>query len=274
MAPVPETRLSSFQDFVKLVEERQAKSSLSLWFRGAGKTTYQLQPSLYRHRTKRSIPELELLERELMVRFRQRSIPFTNRSLVDEWDVLFFMQHHGIPTRLLDWTENPFIGLYFAVMSSPFSAKVKAGKAVLSFSSDAVVWMMDSVAWNKHALRHQGFDRGILSPGDEALQSYKPLTRFNDMNVFPVAIYGAHNSPRIVAQRGAFTIFGKSTKSMEDVFNTDGFPLECLTKLIFEKDVIEAVRRSVLLHGTTESVVFPDLEGLAKEIKRDFEFEY
>lgn len=152
-----------------------------------------------------------------MVRFRQRSIPFTNRFLSDEWDVLFFMQHYGIPTRLLDWTENPFVGLHFAVMSSPFSGKLAAGKASLTFASDATVWILDPVAWNKHALQHLGFDRGILSPGDEVLQSYKPLTRFTDMNVFPVAIYGAHNSPRIVAQRGAFTIFGKSTKSMEEI---------------------------------------------------------
>lgn len=274
MATVTEKRPASFQEFVELVEERQATSPLSLWFRGCGKTTFQLQPTLYRHRSKRSLGELELLERELMVRFRQRSIPFTNRLLVDEWDVLFFMQHYGIPTRLLDWTENPFIGLYFAVMSSPFSGKLKAGVPTLSFSSDAAVWMLDPVAWNKHALRHQGFDRGILSPADEALQSYKPQTRFNDMNIFPVAIYGAHNSPRIVAQRGAFTIFGKSTKSMEEAFDTDRFPKECLTKVIFEKDVLEKIRRSVLLHGTTESVVFPDLEGLAKEIKRDFEFDY
>jgi len=159
-------------------------------------------------------------------------------------------------------------------MSSPFSGKISGGKPVLSFSSDAAVWMLDPVAWNKHALRHQGFDREILSPGDEVLQSYKPRTRFNDMNMFPVAIYGAHNSPRIVAQRGAFTIFGKSTKSMEDIFDADGFPKECLTKVIFEKGVLEQIRRSVLLHGTTESVVFPNLEGLAKEIKRDFGFDY
>ena len=52
-------------------------------------------------------------------------------------------------------------------------------------------------------------------PSDEALQSYKPLTRFPDMNVHPVAIYGAHNSPRIVAQRGCFVIFGIPTRLLD-----------------------------------------------------------
>ena len=42
---------------------------------------------------------METLERQLMVRFRQRSIPLHNRVLTDEWDMLFFMQHYGVPTR-------------------------------------------------------------------------------------------------------------------------------------------------------------------------------
>jgi hypothetical protein len=220
------------------------------------------------------MPALEALERELMMRFRQRSIPFLTRALSDDWDLLFFKQHYGVPTRLLDWTENPFIGLYFAVMSSPFTGKVKAGKATLSFSSDAAVWVLDPAVWNGHALRHQGFDRGILTPADEALQSYKPLTKFTDMNVHPVALYGAHNSPRIVAQRGVFTIFGQSASGMEVAYMTDAFPKSCLTKIVLEKGVLQEIRSSVLNNGITESVVFPDLEGLAKEIKRDFYFEF
>jgi hypothetical protein len=270
---VPEVYPKSFQEFVKLVERRQ-RARGPLWFRGAGKATYKLLPTLYRHRSHHTVEALELLERNLMMRFQQRSIPFMTRALADNWDSLFFMQHYGVPTRLLDWTENPFIGLYFAIMSSPFSGKLVGGKAELSFSSDAAVWILDPVAWNKHALRLQRFDRGILMPSDEALQSYKPLTRFPDMNVHPVAIYGAHNSPRIVAQRGSFMIFGQSTQGMEDAYVQEPFPVSCLQKVILSRDVLQAMRTSVLKNGITESVVFPDLEGLSREIKRDFEFEY
>lgn len=270
----PEVRPRSFQDFVKLVERQQLKVGGPLWFRGVGRSAYKLLPTLYRHRSLRTVEALESLERNLMMRFQQRSIPFLTRTLADNWDCLFFMQHYGIPTRLLDWTENPFIGLYFAIMSSSFSGKVTKGKAVLSFSSDAALWILDPIAWNRHALRLQRFDRGILTPSDEALQSYKPLTRFPDMNVHPVAIYGAHNSPRIVAQRGAFMIFGQSTQGMDDTYVAEIFPAACLLKVVLERDVLPSMRASVLRNGITESVVFPDLDGLSREIKRDFEFEY
>jgi hypothetical protein len=218
--------------------------------------------------------ELEALERELMTRFRQRSIPFVARPLTDEWDLFFFKQHYGVPTRLLDWTENPFIALYFAVMSCGFTGRFKGDEAVLKFSADAAVWMLNPVAWNAHALRHQGFDRGILTPADEALQSYKPLTKFSELNVHPVAMYGAHNSPRIVAQRGVFTIFGQGTSAMEEVYDSDGFPVGCLTKVVLDKLVLPGIRKSLLKTGFTESVVFPDLDGLAKEIKRVFKFDF
>jgi hypothetical protein len=272
MPAVPEKHPKSFQQFVALVEKHQLKVGGSLWFRGSGKATHKLLPSLYRHRTRSTVAQLEPMERELIARFRQRSLPFLTRALADDWDTLFFMQHYGIPTRLLDWTENPFIGLYF--ISSPFTGKITAGRPALSFSSDSAVWVLDPVAWNRHALKHQGFDRGVLMPIDEALQGYKPLTEFADMNVQPVALYGAHNSPRIVAQRGVFTMFGKSTKGMEETYVSEVFPNNCLLKIVLDRNILPAMRASILNNGITESVMFPDLEGLAREIKRDFQFDY
>lgn len=93
------------------------------------------------------------------------------------------------------------------------------------------------------------------------------------MNTQPVALYGAHNSARIVAQQGVFTIFGRDAKPMEEVFSAENFPANCLTKLVLSESVISPLRKSLLNQGITESVVFPDLEGLAREIKRIFGFE-
>jgi hypothetical protein len=276
MANVPEKSIVSFKQYVALVERMQSKSKNSLWFRGCGNGHKGLIPSLYRHKTKKKKTDIEELERKLMTRFRQRSIPLVNRPLNEDWDTLFFMQHYGIPTRLLDWTENPFIAFYFAVMSGKFSVSRRRRKDSLSlkFSKDATIWILDPVAWTNHALKQQSYTGGVLTPGDSALSRYKPLTKFDEMHIHSVALYGAHNSPRIVAQRGVFTIFGQDTISMEKVYDKDAFPRRSLTRLILPKDELPSMRKSILSHGITESVVFPDLEGLAKEMKREFGFEH
>ena len=274
MPQVPEQKPASFEKFVELVEASHSAPGRLLWYRGCGQASYQLRPTLYRHPAKKSIDDIATLERQLMMRFRQRSIPLLSRELTDDWDRLFFMQHYRIPTRLLDWTENPFIGFYFAVMSASLSMQqTNRRQKSISFQEDAAVWVLDPIAWNSHALRHQKFDRGVLTPADEALQGYKPLTKFADMNKHAVALYGAHNNPRIVAQRGVFTIFGQDTGAMERAYSSDSFPQGCLMKVILARSRLPRMRRSILHHGITEGVVFPDLEGLAREIKRDFGFE-
>lgn len=273
MPKVPEKTIESFKDYVVLVERMQSRAKNSLWFRGCGNGNQGLVPSLYRHKTKKRRADIEELERQLMTRFRQRSIPFLNRSLNENWDTLFFMQHYGIPTRLLDWTENPFIAFYFAVTSGRFSVRHRKKEDVLTFATNATVWILDPVAWTNRALEQQSYVGGVLTPGDSALNRYGPLTKFDEMNLHPVALYGAHNSPRIVAQRGVFTIFGQGTVSMEKVFDAHAFPRDSLTKVILPKEALPIMRKSILNHGITESVVFPDLEGLAKEMKREFGFE-
>jgi FRG domain len=276
MAKVPEKTIESFKAYVALVERMQTKAKNSLWFRGCGDATTRLIPSLYRHKTKKRKADIEELERRLMTRFRQRSIPLVRQPLSEDWETLFFMQHHNIPTRLLDWTENPFIAFYFAVMTGKFSTRHAAGKANpdLKFSKDAVIWILDPFAWTNHALKQQSYTGGVLTPSDSALGSYKPGTKFDEMHVYPVALYGAHNSPRIVAQRGVFTIFGQTILPMERVYDQDAFPNRSLTKVVLSKKALPDMRKSILSHGITESVVFPDLEGLAKEMRREFGFEY
>jgi hypothetical protein len=270
MATVRQKEIRSLPQYLELVESAQGQASQSLWYRGCGSAAHELLPSLYRHERLKTAEELADLERQLMTRFRQRSIPYHSRSLTDDWETLFFMQHYEVPTRLLDWTENPLIALHFALMRAK---RVATASGRLAFRSKAAVWMLDPVAWNRHALKHVSFEGGVLSPDDEAIKGYRPTPKFAGMHNQPVALYGAHNSARIVAQQGVFTIFGRDTKPMEQVFRSDTFPARCLTKITVPKSRILPLRKSLLNHGITESVVFPDLEGLAREIKRVFGFE-
>lgn len=270
MAKAKEVTVRTLSGFLAAVEGVQGGTSNSLWYRGVGNATYKLVPALYRHRKTKGADGLATLERQIMTRFRQRSLPYHDRSLGDDWDALFFMQHYGVPTRLLDWTENPFVALHFALMSARSNVSA-SGK--VTFPSDVALWILDPIAWNRHALRHITYSGGVLTPDDDALKSYRPTPGFSGMQNLPVAIYGAHNSARIVAQQGVFTVFGREASAMEDAFAKDVFPNSCLTKIVFSRGAIPAMKKAMLSHGMTESVVFPDLEGLARETKRIFDFE-
>jgi hypothetical protein len=209
------------------------------------------------------VSDLRKLEGALMTRFRQRSLPFHSRDLRDDWEALFFMQHYGVPTRLLDWTENSLIGLHFALMFSR-AASTRS-------TNPAIVWILDPFEWNKTALSHLSYKGGPLATGDEGLKGYAPASA--TMGEFPVAMYGAHNSPRIAAQQGTFTIFGSDKSPMEKLVEHGKFPPSSLSCIVINHTRIGSMRKSLLDQGTTESMVFPDLEGLAREIRRQFGFE-
>lgn len=265
-------KISTLKQFSSFLERQLPKScDNTLWFRGTGRESFTLKPSIHRHPLI-SLPEKIIeLETKIIDRFNQRSVPFLSRPLdkKDDWDVLFFMQHYRIPTRLLDWTENPFIALYFALTSAPYD--IVAKKRI--YVDDAAVWVLDPILWNRESLKDYTYNEGILSVENAFVDSFKPRTVFGNIRENPVGIFGTHNSPRIVSQRGVFTIFGKKIKSMEATYIDDNFPQDSLIKLILPKNKIISLLDSLISIGITDSVVYPDLEGFATEVKRFFKFD-
>jgi hypothetical protein len=251
---------STFAELLEVIETFQSGSTAS-WYRGCRDQDHKLKPSLYRHHAKSKIQEISALEAELTTRFVQRSLPFLQRTLTNDWDKLFLMQHYGVPTRLLDWTENPFVAIYFALNAGLDSRR-----------ADAALWMCDPVAWNQASLAHISYKGGVLDESSQAVRSYAPGTLFSEIPMLPIMVYGTYNSPRIVAQRGGFALFGQGTDPMEDVYASKNFPPNTLMKIVISKDKLDEIRASLFRKGFTESVVFPDLDGLAKEIRREFGF--
>ncbi len=251
----------SLAEYIDVVESIQANSLGALWYRGALRLSYALLPSLYR---KRPNPEafkssLSSLEEQLVARFRDRSLPFHNRQLGNGIETLFFMQHFGVPTRLLDWTANPFVGLFFALRSARSVDKT-------------AVWVLDPTKWNQTALSRTSYDGGPLDPSNELLSGYKSVGDMPSLAEDPVAIFGAHNSPRIVAQQGTFVVFGSKTTPMEQLYRNGTFPDKSIVRIVFTGRTINVLQDSLFKHGITECAMFPDLEGLGRDLCRTFGF--
>jgi len=244
------------------------------WYRGIGVAeTYPLTPSLYRHSDKK-VDNLLRMEGKMLEWFRRRGSvyhpirPSANEEL-DRLELLFFMQHYGVPTRLLDWTENPYIGLYFALTA----AKYDAANGI--YVSPAALWILDPVSWNEKSLGSGWGGRGPLSAEDGLTHGYSPVGRKPDTKLLrdeSSAIYGTYNNARIAAQRGVFVIFGSERASMEEAFDKRHYPKDSLLKLIFEPAEIPYLLEAVVSMGFTDSSSYPDLQGLAMELRRHFKF--
>lgn len=257
-------RPNNFSQVLAVIEKFQEKHSTA-WYRGSGSQSHKLVPTIFRHPTLKTAEELNKLERDLASTFSQRSPPFLSQVFSDEWERMFFMQHYGIPTRLLDWTESPFVALYFSLTSCHRDEENKV-------SDDVAVWMLNPSSWNKAALSDISYGGGILDSKKEQVKSYSPNAELDERKVTPILIYGTHNSSRIVAQRGMFALFGKSTEPMEDMYNKIPITGDALQKIIIDKNRVDEIAASLFRKGISDSTVYPDLQGLSLELRRVFGF--
>jgi hypothetical protein len=231
-----------------------------LWFRGLGcDAQYRLLPKIMREGKGHE----QVFEREarLLTRFRQRSLAYWPAGYPqNDWEQLFAMQHYGLPTRLLDWSENLFVAAYFALADAPLHPH--EGDVCTP-----CIWCIDPVRWNRHmpGPSEYGQQMHVLTTADEHLEPYGPITirkRYRS----PVAIFGSHNSQRIVAQRGTFVVWGNDPKPLEDFANADGLPdlLWRITLTAPRKNLY----RDLQSLGFGESMIFPELPSLATELAR------
>jgi hypothetical protein len=266
---VREVEVQNLSELVEQVLTLTVGDEREWWFRGQARSSWSLVPSLYR-RIDDVAAALDV-EARTHLEFDNRSRMVAERfSVRNKWELLFLMQHHRLPTRLLDWSRNLLIGVFFAIQSS---------EAWSDAEDPPCVFMLDPREWNTKLLGATGMTTvagpsGVI--GDlttSTMAAYEPRVPGSMTGPDPehaIAIAGPELATRIVAQRGAFTIFGTkspaATLCLEDQDSALHEGGEALTRLRLGGSK-ETWRRSLRIVGVGEFTAFPDLDGLARELE-------
>jgi hypothetical protein len=104
-------KMNSFHDFHIFLEQHAG-----YMYRGVSDSKYKLIPKVSRdwHLESKALRIVEIL---LLEQFKIRAVQHINYRPTNDWEWLALAQHHGLSTRLLDWTRNPLVALYFACIS-------------------------------------------------------------------------------------------------------------------------------------------------------------
>jgi FRG domain len=248
-----------------IVKTADTHQHLRWWFRGVQDAQFKLIPSVFRSQPRKGHLNLQDDERHAFRDFRLWSagmIP-TSTSLQD---IYFQQQHHRLPTRLLDWTTNALIAIYFAVEGE-------------NVNKDGAVYAMDAYGFGEH--EYIRFDKKKPNPnaGGFAVASDDPnsllsvaLADIIDWRkghkpphfIFPVR--PAFTDVRMQIQRSCFTYHPPSLQELTDAENNT------LCKIVIPKDDVKKGVKDQLLHlGIDHFSVFGDIDSLAKTVTGNFQ---
>lgn len=265
----------SFLSFYEKV--MAAKSKLSLekneecFFRGHTSTDHLLVPSLFRgiDPTKKVISyDRWYAERDTFYEFRARAKEVQLSNFTD-WDILFLMQHHLVPTRLLDWSEHFNVALFFALL--PLFEKKE-----ITPTFTPCLWLLNPYAMNKKfGYRRELWDAEnieINSNLEDPFSLREVYTYgyssskeriFNEKK--PIAIYPTRKGDRISAQAGYFTLHKDDIRPLDKIVKDES--ILCKLEIPNDSNSLEQAMEFLLNSGTHFNTLFPDLDGLAKYLK-------
>jgi len=264
--------ITSVRQITTQWEQQGARPTEDLWFRGLSRSEHSLIPALYRP----EIKKLEYDEVTLYERFKARAVALADTRIQSDWDWYCLAQHHGLPTRLLDWTENLLTALYFAIRAEfedEASERRRAEKSRPRHTehygdSSPAIWMLDPISLNEYA---SGPDDGyLISVGGAITQAYLPenISERGAGNRAPLSILPSHTNQRLIAQQGTFTIHGHETTPIDELAKSGkGRSQVRIAQLRLNIEATSEFWEILELLGVSRLSLFPDLDALAAWIK-------
>lgn len=237
--------INNVSELIEVLKADNSGYEGDIWYRGQSDKDWTLSPGLLRLKGAMS-------EGSFLTRFKQSAAMLIDRHPKDDFDWMFLMQHYGVPTRLLDWSESPLTALYFAVSD------------LASEDKDSALWSLKPTELNKIAGINVAEKNFILCFDDEELKSYSvQILNQNPRNkLTPLATIATRNNSRIQAQLGVFTIHHLDNKPIEEFCSSNE-----VVKYIIPMKQKEHIRYELRLLGISKFTLFPELSSIGEILK-------
>lgn len=249
------TVLSDWNQFMDLT------STLDGWaFRGQQHARWHLESSLSRYMRAYVLDRNEWRAREeRAIRvFRRKAHNFLGQPelLANDLRCLALMQHHGAPTRLLDFTKSPFVAAFFALERG---------------TDDSAIFALNTPAlWNNRALprANPGLTRDVIDPRVEG-----HFDKYFFGNTNEVVWFGepTEMDDRLIAQSGTFVVPGVIDRPLHEIIDGYETAEELLHKIVLPFSVRVDAMKWLYRMNITNASLFPGLDGLARSIGVELE---
>jgi hypothetical protein len=217
-----------FDDLPFLIKHLETYRKNYNWlFRGHADVSFKLIPKAGRPEYSRvKTPGGKSVEQEIIEYWKSRAIEFIADNGISNWEWLALAQHHGLATRLLDWSTNPLVAAYFAVKEER--------------DADAVIY---ALLINANVTKEENKDKNA-----------NPFERRGVVKYIPTS-----TAARVIRQRGIFTSHGPPDTELADGLTRS----DQLDTIIIKKNFRTSLALSLAYFGFYDGNLFPDLDGLS-----------
>ncbi len=238
-------------------------------FRGQSRESWELSPTL--ERTLGSggwNPGMaKKCEDYSMHVFRSKAHHYLSRDLLPTTKLgwLSLMQHHGVPTRLLDFTESPFIALFFALDGISVDQDERCALWALEYRS-----LMKS-AVNKLEQSEESFNLGyseVQMKPDEIFDEFVEECEHEMLWVTEPRLFNL----RLERQKGTFLLSTNVSRRIQDLLPLEQ-PPEKVRKILIPASLANGVFRLLRSMGIDHAKLFGDIDGLAKDVKNEMSYQ-